>query len=316
MKRTIRLMVLGLCLVNGMTTGSADVVIDGQVVQAADISQITIDPVSGDINVSAGGLYTVVRDTDPEAGPSVVINSLTASSTSILEGQSVIISWTTTAADSCTPSNGGGGWTSQVIALPSGSSAALTLATAGTYSFRLNCSNATPSSTFRTVSVTVNADDPAPGDDCPTPTLAGNTVSWAGHFTQTWPDPIYAEVTTSIPRAGYLAIAFNTGNFVDDGGIASIQHTSTSGNRLGAISECPGDFSQRLPDTLFRCTYEWYIGGGIIWNTESGDQSRECNLQPNTNYYLNLTFTDGVDPTTDRCVTSTGVCRTIMRVSH
>jgi len=315
MKYLIRLMILSLGLVNGMTTSSADVIIDGQVVQAADISAISVDPISGDVNVTAGGLYTVTRETGPETGPTVVINSLTASNNSILEGESVTISWATTDADSCTPVNGGGGWSSQVIGLPSGTSASFTLATAGTYTFRLNCSNATPTSTFRTVSVVVSAEVVPNPTNCPTPALAGNTVAWSSHFGQAWPDPTYAEKLTSIPTRGYLAIEFNTGSIVENGGIASIQHTSTSGDRLGAISECPGDFSERLPDSILRCTENWYIGGGIGWNTFDGNQSGQCNLEPNTTYYLNLTFTNGVNPLSDRCV-STGSCRTIMRVSH
>jgi hypothetical protein len=314
MKVSIRLVLLCLGLVNGVTTSSADVIIDGQVIQAADISAISIDPVSGDINVNAGGLYTVSRDTDPQTGPTVVINSLTASSTSIIAGQAITISWSTKDADTCTPSNGTGGWSSQVISLPNGSSSAITLSTPGTYSFRLNCSNATPTSTFRTVSVTVNEDDPVT-TNCPTPTLAGSTISWASHFGSNWPDPTYAQKLTTIPRAGYLAIEFHTGNVVEDGGIASINHTSTYGDRFGSISECPGDFSQHLPDTVSRCTELWYIGGGIGWNTQAGDQSRQCNLEANTTYYLNVTFTNGVDPTTDRCVGSFG-CKTYISVSH
>lgn len=314
MKLSIRLVLLSLGLVNGVATSSADVIIDGQVVQSADISAISIDPVSGDINVTAGGLYTVTRDDDPQSGPTVVINSLTASSTSILEGQAITISWSTTDAETCTPSNGGGGWSSQTITLPSGTSSSLTLATAGTYTFRLDCSNSTPSNTFRTVSVNVSPDDPGPSD-CPTPTLAGNTIDWANHFGSVWPDPTYAQKLTTIPRAGYLAIEFNTGSVVEDGGISSINHTSTYGDRFGAISECPGDFSQRLPDTVANCTELWYIGGGIGWNTLAGDQSRQCDLQPNTTYYLNVTFTDGVNPATDRCVGSFG-CKTYISVSH
>lgn len=317
MKISTRLAIFGLCLVNGMATGyAADVIIDGQHVQAADISNITIDPVTGDISVSAGGLYTVTRseDDNPDSGPSVVINSFTTSASTILEGQSVTLSWDTTDADSCEPSQGGGGWSNKTITLPSGQTD-VTLNTAASYTFRLDCSNDTPSSTFRTVTVNVEAQSTDTPTDCPSPTLSGNTVGWQGHFGSAWPDPSYAEVLTTIPRAGYLAIKFATGSVVEDGGTASILHTSTGGDRLGAISECPGDFSERLPDTLSKCTEQWYIGGSIKWNTLDGDQLGECDLESNKTYYLNLTFTDGVDPNTDRCSSSTS-CKTIMRVWH
>lgn len=314
MKISTRLAILGLCLVNGMATYAADVIIDGQHVQAADISSITIDPVTGDISVSAGGLYTVSRSGDDttDSGPSVVINSFTTSASTILEGQSVTLSWNTTDADSCTPSQGGGGWSTKTITLPSGQTS-VTLNTAADYTFRLDCSNDTPSSTYRTVSVSVQAESTTTPSNCPSPTLSGSTVDWKTHFGHTWPAPGYAEVVTTIPRAGYLAIKFSTGSVLEDGGVASILHTSTEGDRLGAISECPGDFSQVLPDTVINCTELWYIGGSIKWNTLSGDELGECDLESNKTYYLNLTFTDGVDPNTDRCVSST-TCKTIMRV--
>lgn len=314
MKYSTKLMLTGLLWVNGMTVGSADVVVDGQVIDSADISSISIDPVSGDINVTAGGLYTVTRDSEPPSGPNVVINSFTASSNTILEGQSVTISWTTTDADSCTPSGGGGGWSSQSISLPSGVSSSLTIATAGNYTFRLDCQNATPSSTFRTVTVQVNSDtEPPEPSNCTAPTINGSVATWADIFNTQWPDPRLTEQIVAIPRSGYLAIEFNTGNVQEDGGFTTITHTSTSGNRLGSISECPGDFSEALPGSVFSCTELMYIGGGVGWNSFTSPKSGFCNLQPNTTYYLNLTFTDGESSTTDRCEASSS-CRTILRV--
>ncbi|NNL95275.1 MAG: hypothetical protein HKO64_06595 [Xanthomonadales bacterium] len=299
-----------------MTVGSADVVVDGQVIESADISEISIDPISGDINITAGGLYTVTKDGNPPPGPNVVINSLTASDTVILVGESITISWSTTDADSCTPSGGDGGWDSEVISLPSGTSSSLTMATSGSFNFRLDCSNDTPSQTFRTVTVQVNDDvDPPNPSNCPDPALTGGTRDWATHFGTNWPDPAYAEVVTAIGDSSYLALEFNTGNIVEDGGFTTITHTSTSGIRLGAISECPGDFVDHLPDAVGACTEEFFIGGSVKWNTNSGYQFGQCNLEPNTTYYLNLTFTDGLDPQTNRCVSSSA-CRTILRVWH
>lgn len=316
MKYLTRLMLSGLIMVTAVTIGSADVVVDGQVIQGADISQISIDPVSGDINIAAGGLYTLTKDTEPPPGPNAVINTLTASSTTVLVGDAITVSWSTTDADSCTPSGGTGGWSSQVISLPSGISSSLTMSTVGSFSFRLDCSNATPTQTFRTVTVQVN-DVVAPPNpsNCPDPTLTGGIREWGTHFGSSWPDPTYAEVVTAIGDTSYLAIGFNTGAISDDGGFTTITHTSTSGIRLGAISECPGDFKDYLPDISAACTEEFFIGGSVKWNTVAGYQFGQCNLEPNTTYYLNLTFTDGVDPATDRCVSSSA-CRTILRVWH
>ena len=317
MKFIVRLMIFALVLGNGMSQLSADVIIDGQNILEADISEISIDPISGDVTVIAGGLYTVTREDGGGGGPTVSMGPLVASDTSILEGQSITISWTTADAESCTPSNGGGGWSGQSISLPDGTSDSITLATAGSYTFTLTCSNSTPSQTARSVTVVVNEDTPEPTGNCPaeyTPPLSGGTVSWLTHFGTTWPNPAYAQVLTYVQTAGYFAIAFDTGTIVEDGGITTIRHTSTYGNRLGAISTCPGDFSQYLPnnDEDF-CTRNWYIGGSLKWNTEPQTVLGECNLEPNTQYYFNLTFTNGVDPSTDRC-SGTSNCRTIVNV--
>jgi hypothetical protein len=320
MKLPIRLAVLGFCLANGASVGTADVIVDGQVIQGADISSISIDPVSGDVNIAAGDLYTVTRDGEPPPGPQVTIDTLDATPSTILVGESTVVSWTTTNADSCTPSQGAGGWDQQAIALPDGSSGPLTINTAGAYSFRLDCENATPDTTFRTKSVQVNEvpPDPGAGDVCPeeyVSPLSGNVVSWESVNNFLWPNPSYAENTISIPRAGYLAIEFNTGDNTEiDGGMTTLTVTGTEGSRLGSISECPGDFSQHLPDILNKCTRTWFIGGTLNWSTQTVPDFYECALEPDTTYYLNLTFTDGESAETDRCVGS--VCRTRLRVFH
>ncbi len=322
MKFRVKLMLLGLGLVNGLTAGYADVIVDGdQVIEGADISSISIDPVSGDINITAGGLYTITKDGDPPPGPQVTIDTLTAVPATIVEGESVVISWTTTNADSCTPSQGAGGWDQETIALPDGSTAPLTIATAGTYTFRLDCENDTPDSTFRTVSVQVDPDvgPPGPGNICPddfVAPLSGTTVSWQALLGFTWPEPGYAEKVIGIPTAGYLAVEFSTGDVTEeDGGIKTIPHVSTQGYRLGALSACPGDFTDHLPGGVsgWPCTRTWFDGGTLNWSTEEFPASWECKLEPNTTYYLNLTFTDGVSAESDECVSDSS-CRTILRV--
>lgn len=310
MKFSIRLVILALVLVNGMTQVSADVIIDGQNILETDISEISIDPISGDVTVVAGGLYTVTRDGGGGGGPNVSMGPLVATDTSILEGQSITLSWTTTDADSCTPSGGAGGWSGQSIALPNGTSDTITLATAGSYTFTLTCVNAEPSQAARSVTVLVEEDNPEPTGSCPaeyTPPLSGRTVTWLTHFGTTWPNPTYAEVISSIPTAGYLAIAFNTGGIVEDGGSITIRHTSTFGSRAQSLSMCAGDFYDHVPDD--NCL----SGGSLKWNTTAGDKFGECNLEPETSYYLNTTFTNGLDPATDNCE-GTSNCRTIIRV--
>ena len=163
------------------------------------------------------------------------------------------------------------------------------------------------------------SDDPPPPTPCPpgySPPLSGATVTWQSQTGQPWPEPAYWEDTIGIPKAGYLAIEFNTGSQVNrDGGVKTIPNISTQGSRLGAFSPCAGDFSEHLTGTTLACTEYWSIGGTMSWSTEALPDTRECPLDPNTTYYLNLTFTDGVDPASDRCV-SNGPCQTILRVFY
>ena len=150
--------------------------------------------------------------------------------------------------------------------------------------------------------------------NCPNPVLNGITKDWSEHFGgSVWPDPSFSEELTAITTAGYLAIAFNTGNVLEDGGITAIEHTSTQGARLVSISECPGDFVDYLPESANDCSRLFRIGGSLKWNTYAGGLFGQCDLESNKTYYLNVTFTDGLDPATNQC-TGTSSCRTYLRV--
>lgn len=164
-------------------------------------------------------------------------------------------------------------------------------------------------------------DPPPPDDSCPpgyTSPLSGGMVTWQSQTGQPFPDPPFWERTVGVPRAGYLAIQFNTANRVnEDGGMKTLANINTDGNRRGAISKCPGDFSQHLPDTSSRCTQLWTIGGTLNWSTEGAPATWECPLKANTTYYFNLTFTNGQDPSTDQCQTAgANPCQTILRLFH
>lgn len=312
--KTCKYLMLGLGLALTGVASAADVYVDGQVIQGTDVTAITIDPASGDINISASGVYTVTRDGGGgQTQPDVAINSFTASSVDVVEGTPITLSWVTTDALACTPSGGFGNWASQAInPIAAGTSSAITMTTAGSYLFTLNCTNDKPSS--RTRNVTVNVTAAGGGgvpEECNDVTLAGSTTTWSEAFGDTWPNPRYWEGVKHIAKRGFLAIEFNTRFVTKSGGVSTIKHTSTGGTRLGAISECPGDFVNHLPDTASRCTQVWGTGGSISWST-SNPGSGDCALQPDTTYYFNLTFTDGLDPQTSNCTVSD--CRTTVRV--
>ena len=312
MNLTKRLAVIGLGLAYGLAA-SADVMIDGQVISSTDITEITIDPTNGDIAITTTGGYTVTNDGGGGGGtpdPVPTINSFTASATNVTVGDTITTSWTTTDASSCVGVNGYGNWNGANLAVPNGTSAPILMDTAGTYTFRITCQN-TGGTRSRSVSVVVEPETVT--QDCSNVSLSGEVLSWNEVFGTSWPNPRYWEDIVTIPRSGYLAIEFNTGNVVEDGGWLTIKHTSTSGIRLGSISPCPGDFSNYLPDGANICTQAWGLSGSIQWSTEgAAAYANECSLQPNTTYYLNMTFTNGVSAGSTTCTGSP--CRAYLRV--
>jgi len=206
----------------------------------------------------------------------------------------VTLSWSTQNASSCTASGGTGGWNTTSVGLPNGSKA-VTIAAAGTYGFTLTCQDAAGGSAVR--STTVVAKAPASTQSCSTPPLSGNVMSWRNFWNLEFPKPGYDNVFATVPRTGYLALKFNTGNLVDDGKMSTIETTITDGVRKGTFSQCPGDF-----DAAPECSYVWGISGGIRWATNG--RAGACQLKPNTDYYFNVTFTNGVDGNTSTCNTS------------
>jgi hypothetical protein len=226
------------------------------------------------------------------AANAVAITSFSAAPTSIYEGDSTTLSWATQNASSCTASGGAGGWSGSSIALPSGSKT-VSISTPGTYTFTLTCVDVSSGQDVKTSVVVVS---PLSRDVCATPPLDGIVDTWKSFWQYDWPKPTYANRYATIPRYGYYALEFNTGNIVSSGKIFTVETTVTDGVRLGAISECPGDFN-----VAPGCDYSWGIGGGLSWATNG---ATGCQLAPNTTYYFNLTFTNGVNPSVSTCSSS------------
>lgn len=223
---------------------------------------------------------------------SVAITSFTVSPSTITEGQSTTVSWTTDNAVSCTPSGGTGDWSSRSIG--TSGSTTITASAAASYVFTLTCNDSGTGEDTSNAPLTVNT---VTTTDCAATPISGSVGKWENFWSAAFPYPGSETTHFEIPRLGYGALKFNTGNVVDDGKISSIETTITDGLRLGSISECPGDFN--VPA---ECTHLWGIGGGIRWATNG--RSGACQLKPNTDYYFNITFTDGVTPSTTSCRTS------------
>ena len=257
----------------------------------------------------------------------MVVGGLTSATVDKDTDTDLTFSWVVSNAVSCSASLGNAAWDAISFNPLNGSdsdSEIITVNISSDTQFRLSCDGAgtNPVTTSDEVDVFVSS------DACPVdwiaPLAVGLTTNQRNNLERTWEDifsdfswpfPTYASKDITISRARYMAIEFNTGNNTGlDGGIVSVTHTATYGIRRGAISRCPGDFNDHLPDSPSACKQTWFIDGGLNWTTDTVPASYECELQPNTTYWLNMTFTDGEDPATDNCPGS--VCRTTLDIFH
>lgn len=221
----------------------------------------------------------------------VAITSFTATPATINEGGNTTLSWTTLNASSCTASSGTVAWSALSIGVPNGN-ADMTIGSVGNYTFTLTCSDVSGGQDVVSIVVIVES----AVQECDAVPLSGNIESWKSFWLVDFPKPGYDNRYGTVPRFGYLALEFNTGSIVSNGKLYTVETTVTDGVRLGAISQCPGDF-----DVTPECDYSWGIGGGLSWATNGG---LGCQLDPNTTYYFNVTFTDGVDPSSTTCSSS------------
>lgn len=217
----------------------------------------------------------------------VAITDFSATPSTIDEGGTTTLSWTTQNATSCDASGGTDGWSGSSISVPNGSRE-ITVTAAGDYTFTLRCYDASAGEAVASTVVAANS-----VGQCATPPLSGTEMTWTDFWQLNWPNPKFGTRAATVPRTGYLALEFNTGNVTTSGKIFTIETTTTIGVRLGAISECPGDF-----DVAPECDYVWGLGGGLSWATNG---TSGCQLAANTTYYFNLTFTDGVTSSSATC---------------
>lgn len=263
------------------------------------IGLFALSSVSFAADESDGVIFSSGFEDNPNA---VSITSFSALQETVTAGENIELSWATENATSCVPSDGADGWASSVIDLPSGNQH-IKASTAGTHEFTLTCSGPVDQESSA-VSVTIEESPYA----CNVQLTSRIKRTWTEMFREAFPGPRSDEVRVAIPVKGYYTIAFNTGTAKDTGFFGNIEASGTFGYRLSAVSRCAGDFN--VPP---ECSYaHGGDNGGIIWTTE-GAPGR-CQLEPNTTYYWNLTFTDGVDGDSSRCLGS--YCETYFVVSN
>jgi len=151
-------------------------------------------------------------------------------------------------------------------------------------------------------------DDICGAADCVPGPLSGEVTAWLDFWQVAFPGPGYKNEPLHILDAGYHALEFNTGSVVDHGGVITVANTGSNGTRLASISECLGDFN--VPP---ECTHSWGSSGGIGWATDG--EPGYCQLAPNTTYYLNFTFTDGLDGATTTCLPSETCVTTVQALN-
>ncbi len=194
------------------------------------------------------------------------IQSFAASPTSLTAGQSASLSWTTSAATSCTASGGTGsdGWSG-----PKGTSSTGTstgpLTTVGTVTYTLTCTGAGGTSAPRSTSVTVNAVVPVQ----PTVTLLANgsssaTVVTGGTVTFSWS----SSNATSCTASGGSASDWSGG-----------KATASSGVAVGPVSGTPGIYAYTLT-----CSGPGGSGSSTVQITVMPPNGSDCGVGvPTTN---------------------------------
>ena len=232
----------------------------------------------------------------------VEVLSFSASPNPVVVGNPTTLAWTIKDADSCTPTDGNAAWQALNInpAVANGSFEVTGL-TEGPHTFTLTCTGPIGDPAVAAVQIQVDAAPPV----CEDPDLTGETITWAEFWQDEFPDINLGVKPNGDPRdsrelqifvTGYRAISFDTGNVSDTGLFESPDNIFVSGERVGVLSKCVG----RFDNVPAACKFVWDTNsGGITWSTEG--TLGACQLEANTTYYLNVTFTDGVDPDSTTC---------------
>lgn len=269
------------------------------VIPNASISSIQVLPKSGQVLISLNEDWVIEPatvcevDCDPPPPTTAVITSFAATSP-IVEGEATVLTWATTDANSCSAASGPGDWTSRTLGTQ-GTGTSVVIATAGSYTFAINCVGDDEVVKTRTANVTVDSAVADPQTNCTTPPLgSGVEATWNNVWGVEFPGPSNKYRTPVVPYSSYLAIEFNTGTVLDNGYLGNLESTRTAGLKQVAYSECPGDF-----DVVRECRISWGLGGYLEWATNG--KAGACQLDQNKTYYINITFTDGEDSNSSTC---------------
>ena len=278
-----------------------------------DSTSFQINPQTGVITINATPLDpTACSATADCSNVQVDITTFNAPS-AVNQGATINFSWSSRGAWSCAGSGlPGTSWntgTKQPDGNQSVPSGSLPL---GSYTAVLECSNGPVTDQLSRV-ITIQDGgtiDPNCQDRQPPAGLSRDTTvrqasvldTGLAQRATTWlefyrlPFPRGNDSFMKVDRNRYAALSFDTDGFAsgDNGTIEfnNPQFINTTGGKLVSISECQGDFNPQPGNE--NCIQ--YIGpaGTLQWAINSSNFGR-CELQPNTDYYLNVLFTGDDD---------------------
>lgn len=285
-----------------------DLILNGQTIELDPDEDVSINPVTGDITVFAA---------DPDltcssGGPLPAITSFEVDPTTVAQGGSVEISWTSQDASSCLGQGNLPGWAGESVAVNGTETVPIASGqNPGNYTARLRCSNSEGNVQSDPVTVTVES---AGGGSCgsrPPPagmsqdtTIRLNTSNETTHWSHVWgsgsdfPHSTGNSHTLAIANDQYAALAFSSDNlqFGEEGSIFFDEIISAPGSTniappMVVISECPGDFG---PQEFAACRKIPSFGFiPFTWHEASAGGSG-CPIEQDQDLYLNMVPTDTI----------------------
>ena len=250
--------------------------------------------------------------------------SFNANPTSVLSGESSTLTWVIgNSPTSCTKS---GDWSGSMSAseITNGSHQQVITNITSSKTYNLICDNsALGDSGLRTASISLSGN---PNCNTQLPILNGSedltpndyeeiSPGSIGGFPGTWGSGIGFAIT----RNQYVALEFNSGNTVVNQAKFSMaipgngQGAASTGTSI-SFSECPGDFSVHLNQDA--CLV---VGGGtpsIRWSIDPSQNSPiYCNLDPNTQYYMNIVHSNSTGNNYSTTSCGSGECGVLMSAS-
>ncbi len=128
------------------------------------------------------------------------------------------------------------------------------------------------------------------GWNCSTVPDDGSNTTWQSVWGQEFPRGEKRRIF--LPTETYASLEFDSGTFAQHGTVVfeilqAFNSGAADGRPLVSMSECPGDFSDALADE--GCRQRQLTSTGSF-NWTRSENSNNCQLEPNTRYFLNITY--------------------------